>query len=115
MEPFVVLGWGCAASFDATRCTPAGWTRFPEDLVDRNAFLAFALSFLVLSVWMTWEAKRHPAPLPGEADEQVGEPALPGASATAPATAAQQAAPRAAPAPGIGKNLLALIGAKEYY
>jgi YidC/Oxa1 family membrane protein insertase len=67
--------------------------------VDRNAFLAFALSFLVLSVWMTWEAKRHPAPLPGEAVEQVSEPALPGASATPPATATQQTVPLAAPAP----------------
>jgi len=28
--------------------------------VDRNAFLAFALSFLVLSLWMTWEAKQRP-------------------------------------------------------
>ena len=65
------------AFFAATRCTPAGWTRFPEDHLDRNAFLAFALSFLVLSVWMTWEAKRHPAPAPGEVIAQTAEPSAP--------------------------------------
>jgi YidC/Oxa1 family membrane protein insertase len=84
MEPFGGLGWVCADSFDATRCIPAGWTRFPEDLVDRNAFLAFALSFLVLSVWMTWEAKRHPAPPPGEVVAQKSEPATPGALSAPP-------------------------------
>lgn len=86
-----------AASFDATRCTPAGWTRFPEDLLDRNAFLAFALSFLVLSVWMTWEAKRHPAPQPGEVITQSNEPATTAPSAK-PEVAAKSA-PRASNAP----------------
>ena len=92
-------GWVRAASFDATRCIPAGWTRFPEDPLDRNAFLAFALSFLVLSVWMTWEAKRHPAPTPSEIALQTGEPAIPGSAETPPATATQQPAPIEASAP----------------
>jgi len=30
--------------------------------VDRNAVLAFALSFVVLSLWMTWEAENRPQP-----------------------------------------------------
>ncbi len=30
--------------------------------MDRNAFLAFALSFLVLSLWMMWEAEHRPPP-----------------------------------------------------
>jgi YidC/Oxa1 family membrane protein insertase len=38
--------------------------------VDRNAFLAFALSFLVLSLWMTYEAKNRPLPAPGTVAEQ---------------------------------------------
>jgi YidC/Oxa1 family membrane protein insertase len=92
MVPFGVLGWVCAASFDATRCTPVGWTRFPEDLLDRNAFLAFALSFLVLSVWMTWEAKHRPVPPPSEVVAQTNEPAIRGASSVPPATATNQAA-----------------------
>ncbi len=32
--------------------------------MDRNAFLAFALSFLVLTLWMMWEAERRPPPKP---------------------------------------------------
>jgi len=32
--------------------------------LDRNAFLAFALSFLVLSLWMSWEAKHRPKTVP---------------------------------------------------
>ncbi len=30
--------------------------------MDRNAVLAFALSFIVLSLWMTWEAENRPKP-----------------------------------------------------
>lgn len=66
--------------------------------MDRNAFLAFALSFLVLSAWMTWEAKNRPKPslepavaergAPGAADQQAegvaspaeAVPAAPGAT-----------------------------------
>lgn len=43
--------------------------------MDRNAFLAFALSFLVLSVWMTYEAKNRPAPPPAtEVAATAGQP-----------------------------------------
>ena len=71
--------------------------------MDRNAFLAFALSFLVLSVWMTWEAQRNPIPPPGEVVAQQApgtQPAtaVPGAAPIAPAPAAAPAAP-SAPAP----------------
>jgi len=99
MAPFGDRGWARAGSFDATRCTPAGWTRFPEDRLDRNAFLAFALSFLVLSVWMTWEAKRHPAPQPGEVIAQKAERATPPPPQPAPTPAAPSvpAAPAATP------------------
>jgi YidC/Oxa1 family membrane protein insertase len=95
--PFADHGWVRDASFDATRCIPAGWTRFPEDLLDRNAFLAFALSFLVLSVWMTWEAKRHPAPPPGEVIAQRSEPAAPQLPKPLPETAPIPAAPPVTP------------------
>jgi YidC/Oxa1 family membrane protein insertase len=62
-------------------------------VLDRNAFLAFALSFLVLSAYMFYEAKHHPPRPPAPAAEQV-----------APATGAEGAAPKpaaatAAPAP----------------
>jgi len=93
MVPSGDLGSACAASLDATRCTPAGWTRFPEDSLDRNAFLAFALSFLVLSVWMTWEAKHRPAPQPSGGVARTSEPAAPGASGVPPAAATSQTAP----------------------
>ncbi len=85
MVPFMGRGWVCAASFVATRCTPAGWTRFPEDPLDRNAFLAFALSFLVLSVWMTWEAKHRPVPPAAEIASQTSEQANAGALNAPPA------------------------------
>ena len=69
--------------------------------MDRNAFLAFALSFLVLSVWMTWEAKRHPAPAPGEVIAQTAEPATPQLPKPPSETALIPAAPRAAAAPAV--------------
>ena len=59
--------------------------------MDRNAFLAFALSFLVLSVWMTWEAKHRPAPVPSEVVAESSDSAIPGGSSIPPA--AKQAAP----------------------
>ncbi len=55
--------------------------------MDRNAFLAFALSFLVLSVWMTWEAKNKPPPTEIAAE------------AVAQQDAAKPVAPSSAPAP----------------
>lgn len=58
--------------------------------MDRNAFLAFALSFLVLSAWMTWEAKNRPEPAPEPAIAERG-------AASAPV---QQAEPPALPAGG---------------
>jgi YidC/Oxa1 family membrane protein insertase len=67
--------------------------------LDRNAFLAFALSFLVLSVWMTWEAKRHPAPQPGEVIAQSNEPAA--AAPSAKPEVAAKSAPRASSAPPV--------------
>jgi YidC/Oxa1 family membrane protein insertase len=64
--------------------------------VDRNAFLAFALSFLVLSLWMTWEAKRQPPqPLPVEV-AQESAPTAPGTTPAAPAPPAP-----VAPAPPV--------------
>jgi YidC/Oxa1 family membrane protein insertase len=62
--------------------------------LDRNAFLAFALSFLVLSLWMTWEAKQRPQPEPTQMAQS-------GQSPNAPATeppAGSQAPPPTAPA-----------------
>jgi YidC/Oxa1 family membrane protein insertase len=52
--------------------------------MDRNAFLAFALSFLVLSLWMTWEAKNRPMPPPEAVVEQSAAP-TDGGTAPAPA------------------------------
>ena len=42
--------------------------------MDRNAFLAFALSFLVLGVWMTWEAKQRPQPKADARGTIAGQP-----------------------------------------
>ncbi|MDJ0866929.1 MAG: membrane protein insertase YidC [Myxococcota bacterium] len=44
--------------------------------MDRNAFLAFALSFLVLSLWMAWEADQRPPPEapPILAEGEIGAP-----------------------------------------
>ncbi len=67
--------------------------------MDRNAFLAFALSFLVLSVWMTWEAKNRPVPPSGEIVAHSGEPAPAGAMNAPPAAAVNPAAPAQAAAP----------------
>jgi YidC/Oxa1 family membrane protein insertase len=78
--------------------------------VDRNAFLAFALSFLVLSVWMTWEAKNNPPPAEPVAEAtqpQAGVPATPSpapAAAPVPATAAP-AAP-VPPPPVVAEELI---------
>lgn len=73
--------------------------------MDRNAFLAFALSFLVLSLWMTYEAKQRPPTVPGVVAEQQAaqEPAdvTPGAPAPAQAQSvspAPSATAAAAPA-----------------
>jgi YidC/Oxa1 family membrane protein insertase len=84
----------CIASRAATRSIRVDSTRFPEVPVDRNAFLAFALSFLVLSLWMTYEAKRRP---PTESPPTV-EQISPGDEAPAPqGTAAPAAVPAPAP------------------
>jgi len=59
--------------------------------VDRNSFLAFALSFLILMLWMSWEAKNHPKrpPAPPVAEQAVPKSHEPG---TAPPTAAAPSA-----------------------
>jgi YidC/Oxa1 family membrane protein insertase len=75
-------------------------------VLDRNAFLAFALSFLVLSAYMFYEAKHHPPRPPAPAAEQVA-PAenaelaapKPGAALAAPAPTAPSARKTAAAAP----------------
>lgn len=72
--------------------------------MDRNAFLAFALSFLVLSLWMTWEAQNRPQPAPGSAP-QAAAPVIagsepPGGVPPAPG-AAPQPVPEPTPAPAI--------------
>jgi YidC/Oxa1 family membrane protein insertase len=75
--------------------------------VDRNAFLAFALSFLVLSVWMTWEAKNKPPPaeIAAEATQPETAPALPVAPQAQPTPMA--AAPSAAaPSPTTAEELV---------
>lgn len=59
--------------------------------MDRNAFIAFALSFLVLSAWMTWEAKNRPPEPP-----VVAEQSAPG-TAAAPEAQVDQPAPVLAP------------------
>ena len=47
--------------------------------MDRNAFLALALSFLVLSLWMSWEAKHRPKSPGGQpvAEQQVSAESAP--------------------------------------
>jgi YidC/Oxa1 family membrane protein insertase len=67
--------------------------------VDRNAFLAFALSFLVLSVWMMWEAERRPRPAPTAAapGEPEGGPLAP--AEAPPAVLAAPSEPAAVPEP----------------
>jgi len=64
--------------------------------LDRNAFLAFALSFLVLSLWMTWEAKNRPQPPPPAA---VQETIAPGEAPASPPATAPMAPAAPAPAP----------------
>lgn len=62
--------------------------------MDRNAVLAFALSFVVLSLWMTWEAENRPQPPePPATVEQPLDPSLPSEMA--------EAAPSPSIAPGI--------------
>jgi len=71
--------------------------------LDRNAFLAFALSFLVLSVWMTWEAKHRPPPAPRAPVTAPAEPgtlAPPEADDAPPEAAVARPAPTAAIVPG---------------
>ena len=65
--------------------------------MDRNAFLAFALSFLVLSLWMSWEAKHRPKGLAAKpvAERQVGGEVAPQAARPTPP-------PAPAEAPGAG-------------
>ena len=63
--------------------------------MDRNAFLAFALSFLVLSLWMSWEAKHRPKPPPRPPIEQRAEATQP-ATRPAPPEPAPVEAPAAA-------------------
>jgi YidC/Oxa1 family membrane protein insertase len=67
--------------------------------VDRNAFLAFALSFLVLSLWMTWEAKNRPRPpsQPAAAEGQAATGQAVGAP-TPEAVSGQAALPPVPPA-----------------
>ena len=62
--------------------------------MDRNVFLAFALSFLVLSVWMTWEAKNRPRPAVGE--QPVAERSAPTPTAE---PRSEGTSPGVAPAP----------------
>ncbi|MCU0668892.1 MAG: membrane protein insertase YidC [Myxococcota bacterium] len=64
--------------------------------MDRNAFLAFALSFLVLSLWMTYEAKQRPVPVPETVAEQQ-QPPQPPIEVAPGATPAQQPAGAEAP------------------
>lgn len=70
--------------------------------MDRNAFLAFALSFLVLSLWMAWEAENRPepeaAPVVVEGPAKAGEPATPGPADPVAGTFAPPATSVAAPA-----------------
>ena len=70
--------------------------------MDRNAFLAFALSFLVLSLWMTYEAKQRPLPNQGTVAEQQASQqpieATPGAVPAQPTPAPATAQPGAVPA-----------------
>jgi YidC/Oxa1 family membrane protein insertase len=66
--------------------------------VDRNAFLAFALSFLVLSVWMTWEAKNKPPPVEIATEATQPDPSQPIAAPTAPTVAPTAPTPPAAAA-----------------
>jgi YidC/Oxa1 family membrane protein insertase len=63
--------------------------------MDRNSFLAFALSFLVLSLWMAWEGERKPKTPPPEPVAEA--PAAP--ETEVPAAAPAPPAPTAAPAP----------------
>lgn len=81
--------------------------------MDRNAFLAFALSFLVLSLWMTWEAQNRPKP--PAATAPASAPAETPGGESPPGTAAEAAEPRAtkaaestvvAPAPTPAEELL---------
>jgi YidC/Oxa1 family membrane protein insertase len=68
--------------------------------VDRNAFLAFALSFLVLSVWMTWQAENTPPPteIAAEATPPAASPTTAPATTATPTPAIAPAAPAPAPA-----------------
>lgn len=66
--------------------------------MDRNAVLAFALSFVVLSLWMTWEAENRPKPV--ETPTAIEEPLAPSApSEMAESAPSPSIAPGVAPAP----------------
>jgi YidC/Oxa1 family membrane protein insertase len=71
--------------------------------VDRNAVLAFALSFIVLSLWMTWEAENRPEPpaTPTVAEEQVSGSPLETAPAQTPPPDVAESTRRPSIAPGI--------------
>lgn len=79
--------------------------------MDRNAFLAFALSFLVLSVWMTWEAKNKPPPpeIAAEATAPGVSPATAPASPAAPTQAPPAIAPAVAPPPAAVEELIDVV------
>jgi YidC/Oxa1 family membrane protein insertase len=80
--------------------------------LDRNAYLALALSMLVLSLWMTWEARNRPAPPPDTvvAERPAGsDAATPGAPRQ---PSAEPSAPRATPpaerVPAVAEQLITL-------
>lgn len=68
--------------------------------MDRNVVLAFALSFLVLTVWMTLDAKNRPQRVPAQPAEiaREGDPGPSGVATPAPSESAPSAIAPAPPA-----------------
>ncbi|RIL07608.1 MAG: hypothetical protein DCC71_02455 [Proteobacteria bacterium] len=56
--------------------------------MDRNAFLAFALSFLVLSLWMTYEAQHRAEQQPPAVAQESATPAAPAVDPVSPSATA---------------------------
>lgn len=86
--------------------------------MDRNAFLAFALSFLVLSLWMTYEAKQRPVPEQGTVVEQqapqqpaggTASPSPPAPATTPPPAPSAASMPPSAPTEPLGAETLFVV------
>ncbi len=74
--------------------------------MDRNTLLAFALSFLVLSIWMTWEAGNRPPPDTALVTAEATPTPIPTIPTSRPAPGATPTASEFAPPPPLESELI---------